>query len=119
MSDLKSYTGGCHCKSVQYTIQTKPLESQTILNCNCSICEDRGQLIVFVDGDKFSITAGEDLLKTYSFNKKTIRYRFCPNCGSHLFGHGEDNQKYGVNVRSINGVDLKSLTFMEFDGRSV
>jgi hypothetical protein len=51
-----------------------------------------------------------------------IKHRFCPQCGIHVYG--ETNNKQGdpvvaVNIRCIEGIDLKAVPVKEFDGRSV
>lgn len=52
----------------------------------------------FATSGDLKITGGDSLSDPYKFNKKIISYRFCKNCGSHLFGHTEDKTQYGINV---------------------
>lgn len=35
---MKIYQGNFHCKAVTYSVVTKPLEKQEVMNCNCSLC---------------------------------------------------------------------------------
>ncbi|MEK7567994.1 MAG: hypothetical protein AAB513_03695 [Patescibacteria group bacterium] len=64
---MKKYTGGCHCGAVPYEVET---DLEKIISCNCSHCEKKGLLLVFVDKDKFKLLKGEDNLTEYKFNKK-------------------------------------------------
>jgi len=45
MAEKKTYTGGCHCGEVRFEV-TADLSS--VVSCNCSICQKRGALWVFV-----------------------------------------------------------------------
>jgi hypothetical protein len=76
------YTGGCHCKTVRYEVET---DLDKILECNCSHCEGKGLLLNFVDKEKFKLLSGKDALTDYRFNKKTIRHLFCKHCGVESF----------------------------------
>ncbi|RPB03244.1 hypothetical protein L873DRAFT_1800793 [Choiromyces venosus 120613-1] len=113
-----TYNGSCHCKNVGFSVTLPtPIEEQKIINCNCSLCLDRGLLIFFAAGDKIKVE-GEDSLSPYSFNKKVIHYHFCKNCGSSLFGHDEGKTQYGINARSLDGINLDKLNLVKYDGAS-
>jgi hypothetical protein len=47
-AEIKIHTGGCHCKKVRYEFEHPDIYVMPIVNCNCSICEDRGYLCVCV-----------------------------------------------------------------------
>ncbi|PWW74030.1 hypothetical protein C7212DRAFT_330219 [Tuber magnatum] len=117
-STEKTYEGSCHCKKVKLSVTlATPIEEQNIIDCNCSLCSDRGLLIFFATGDRVTVE-GEEHLSPYSFNKKVIHYHFCKNCGSSLFGHDEGKTQYGINARSLHGVDLDKLNLVKYDGAS-
>lgn len=78
-------------------------------------------LLSFVDAGDFTLISGEDTLTEYRFNTEKIEHLFCEKCGVQAFGRG--NKKDGtptvaVNVRSIDGIDLATLTRMPVDGKS-
>jgi hypothetical protein len=68
------------------------------------------------------LESGGDDLTEYRFNKHMIRHLFCPNCGVEAFarGAGPDGvEMVALNVRSLDGIDLSTLTPQPFDGRSL
>ena len=94
--------------------------SQT-MECNCSHCEKKGFILSFTPRENFRLTRGEDQLAEYRFNKKQIAHLFCRTCGVQPFGYGETPdgaQMAAINVRCLDGVDLKALTPKPVDGRS-
>ena len=43
---LKTYTAACHCKRFVFTFEHPALEEEgaTVMECNCSICRQKGLL---------------------------------------------------------------------------
>lgn len=116
---MQTYQGGCHCKEVRYTAEldlTAP-----VLECNCSHCQIMGALLSFTPLENFTITNGEDILTEYRFNTEKIAHLFCARCGIEPFGRGtnkDGSPTVAVNVRTIDDVDLSTLTRMPVDGKS-
>ena len=120
MGQSKRYTGSCHCGKVRYHVEAAL--SGKMITCNCSICGRTGTMLTFVPADKFSLEKGEDVLTDYQFAKKNIHHLFCSICGVRSFarGVGPDGKPVAaINVRCLEGVDLKSLNTMEYDGKSL
>jgi hypothetical protein len=120
MSEPKTYTGGCHCGAVRYEVKA---DLGHVMQCNCSHCEIKSLLLNFVPTDQFRLTKGraEELTK-YQFNKKRIDHLFCPSCGVESFAFGKKHDGTPVvalNVRCLDGVDVRTLTLTHFDGKSV
>ena len=116
---MKTYTGGCHCKKVQYEVE---LELENVISCNCSICSKRGWLLAFAPKTAFKLITGEDELTDYQFNKHLIHHLFCSTCGTASYSAGSDaegNESIAINVRCLNDVDLDTLTVVKYDGKSV
>ena len=114
------YKGGCHCGKIAFEVEG---DIQNVMQCNCSICTKRGNLLWFVSRDKLRLKTPESNLSTYLFNKKVIKHHFCSTCGCGPFGEWA-NPKTGapiaaVNVRCLEGTDLAALKIMPFDGRSM
>lgn len=114
------YQGSCHCGKVKFEAEGDPITSA--MACNCSICQRKGALMWFVPRPALTMLTPEEDAATYTFHKHKIRHRFCPACGIHT--HGEASSPAGqpmaaINLRCIEGLDLKALTVQEFDGRSL
>jgi hypothetical protein len=114
---MTTYTGGCHCKKVRYEVN---LELSDVLECNCSHCQIKGLLLAFVPAGDFTLLSGEDSLTEYRFNKLVLRHLFCEDCGVQSFSYGEKDgvSMVGINVRTIDDVELSDLNRVPFDGKS-
>lgn len=113
------YQGSCHCGKVAFEVDG---EIDGALACNCSICRRKGSLLWFVPRDRLTLKTPDENAATYLFNKHSIRHRFCASCGIHPYGEGTDprgNVVAAVNLRCVDGVDLKALKVTEFDGAAL
>ena len=112
-------TGSCHCGAVKFTADVRVDQA---MECNCSHCSRKGFLHSFIPMEAFAITAGDDKLTTYTFNKHAIQHQFCSVCGCQPFGLGSkpDGTKVAaINVRCIDGVDLASVKRVQVNGRDI
>jgi hypothetical protein len=117
-TQTKTHQGGCHCGAVRYRVELDL--TQPVIECNCSICGRSGTLLAFVPPSAFSLEKGEENLSDYQFNKKVVHHFFCRTCGIRSFGRGTGPQgpMIAINTRCIDGVDLKALNRMQYDGKS-
>ncbi len=118
MADATLQSGGCHCGKVRFEARG---DFTAAMSCNCSICEKRGHWLAFVPESVFAITAGEDNLSDYLFNRHVIHHLFCRDCGIEAFARAsapDGTPMVAVNVRCIDGVDLAKVTVTAYDGRS-
>ena len=118
MTHPPTYSGSCHCGKVSYKVS---VDLSNVITCNCSICSRTGSIMAFVAEERFQLLSGQDALTDYQFNTKNIHHVFCSTCGVRSFARGTDRNgvpNYMINVRCLEGVDLKSLAFTEYDGRS-
>lgn len=119
MSNLTTVAGGCHCGAVRYEAE---VDLGKTMACNCSHCQAKGMILTFTPADRFRQVAGEDRLAEYRFNHRVIAHRFCSGCGVEAFALGtlpDGTEVAAVNVRTIDGIDLDSLTPEPFDGRNM
>ena len=119
MTELKTYSGSCHCGKVRYEVKMDL--SRPVTACNCSMCGRSGTLLAFAPADQFTLLSGEDAMTNYQFNTKVIHHLFCATCGIKAFARGRDregNEIRAINVRCLEGVDPKMLTIVQADGRS-
>lgn len=118
MAEAKSYTGGCHCGKVRYTVETA---LTPVIECNCSICKKRGTLLTFVPPAAVDFESGADGLTEYRFNSKKIAHLFCPTCGVAAYSRGktpDGKEMVAINVRCLDGVELDGLDITHYDGAS-
>jgi len=113
------YKGSCHCGEIVFEVEG---ELTGAIDCNCSICSQKGGLLWVVPKDSLRLLSPEASLGTYTFNQHVIRHRFCKHCGIHTFAEGMSRSgkvKIVVNLRCIRGIDPASLPVRHFDGRSL
>lgn len=111
------YTGSCHCGNVKFEVEG---EVDSGLACNCSICSRKGSLLWFVPRERLELLTPEANLATYTFNKHVIKHRFCPKCGIHPYGEGQDpkgNAMAAINLRCLEDFDLEAVKVTHYDGR--
>ena len=84
---MQTFTGGCVCGGVRYTINAEPIFSG---KCYCNTCRrlsGSGHSAVFgVPSDTVSITG---LLVEYTRlggSEEPVTRRFCPTCGARISG---------------------------------
>lgn len=119
MENLKTYTGGCHCKKVRYEVKADLIQ---VGDCNCSFCSKTGNLLAFVPEENFKLLSGEDSLSDYQFNKKVIHHLFCKECGVRSFSRGtgpDGSEMIALNVRCLDDIDITKFELVHFDGKSV
>jgi hypothetical protein len=118
MAEAKSYSGSCHCGAVAFEVE---LDLAGALKCNCSICNKLGAVWAFAPKAKFRLTSGEGKQGDYQFGKKSLHHRFCTACGIEAYAEGmapDGTATVGINLRSIEGIDVDKLSPRPWDGRS-
>jgi hypothetical protein len=113
----RTFTGGCHCGLVRFECTT---DLSVVTACNCSICTKKGLHFAFLAPKDFQLRAGEDNLKEYLFNKRTIRHQLCIDCGVDVFARGrkpDGSEVIAINVSCIDGIELSELAMTPIDGR--
>ncbi len=94
--DKKTYTGGCLCGSVRFSL-SGPVD---VVNCcHCSRCRRRTgsayATIVHAAYSHFQFTEGEENIVTFNPDGWNSR-RFCGSCGSPLPGWDEEDDEVGI-----------------------
>lgn len=113
------YKGSCHCGRIAFELDS---EVTGAVACNCSICSRKGALLVAAPRASLRLLSSDDGLRSYTFNNNVIVHRFCGTCGIHPFAEHagtEDGPTAYVNIRCIEGLDLKAIRVMEFDGAAI
>lgn len=115
---MAKHTGGCHCGRLRFEVET---ELAKVMACNCSICSKHGLLLSFVGDGDFTLTAGQDAMAEYRFNKKVVQHLFCPDCGVQPMvrgAHPDGTKVVGINVRCLDDVDLATIEPVPYDGKA-
>lgn len=113
-----TYSGGCHCGAVAFEIDAD-LSSETVLDCNCSMCRRKGILHLIIPPSRFRLLRGKDALSTYRFGTGQAVHQFCATCGIHPFYTPRSHpDSIDVNVRCLDEVDLTTLDVTPFDGKN-
>lgn len=107
----------CHCKSVRFRVRLTD-SFNTVRRCSCSYCRMRGAVAVSANLDGIEFVAGQDNLKTYTFNTGEAQHYFCSECGIYTHHQRRSNpHQFGVNVACLEGVspfDFKEV--IVYDG---
>jgi hypothetical protein len=113
---MLTYEGGCHCGAVRFRV-TADLDGVT--ECNCSMCGKKGFLHLIIPQQQFELLRGGDAQATYQFGTKVAKHHFCRTCGIHSYYiPRSDPDKVDVNVRCLDGVDVRKLDVKSFDGQN-
>ncbi len=120
MAEETTYHGSCHCGAVRYEAKSAPITEA--LSCNCSYCRRYGGLLSFIPAANFTLTAGDEQLTDYLFNKKVIHHLFCKDCGIGSYGRGsmpDGTEMVALNVRCLDEIDPDALKINKFDGKNI
>jgi len=99
---MQTYQGHCHCGAVTFEIDSDLREFTT---CDCSLCTQRGAVMVKVFEDNHRILSGKDTLTLYTWNMKIAQHYFCKICGIYVFHRKRAAPDYfGVNIKCLEGV---------------
>jgi len=113
------YEGSCHCGKIKFEVEG---EIESVTECNCSICQRKGTLMWFVPRTALRLLTPEANLSTYLFNTHKIKHHFCASCGIQPYGEAtapNGSDMAAVNIRCLEGVDIKAYPVNMFDGRAV
>ena len=110
------YPGGCHCGAIRFEVT---VAQPHLLDCNCSICTQKGFLHLIVDPKDFVLLQGAEHLKIYQFGTHTAIHRFCAICGIHPFYTPRSHpDKVDVNANCLDTFVSESWPRERFDGRN-
>jgi len=114
---MKTFQGSCHCKAVQFEIDT---DLQVLTTCDCSICIRKNALMVIVHESSMRILSSIDSLTTYQFHTHTAKHYFCKVCGIYpLHSKRVTPDQYGVNIFCLEGFDPSVVAVRATGGRGM
>lgn len=109
-------------------------EIDHVRSCDCSVCRRRGALNHRVAQHQLRLITPWEDLTLYQWGSRTAKDYFCPTCGILPFRRpsdptarelreGEDSMApfdgWAINVRCLEGIDLKSLPVREIQGSRI
>ncbi|KAK3898450.1 hypothetical protein C8A05DRAFT_37960 [Staphylotrichum tortipilum] len=113
---VKTYRGNCHCGAFVFEVDAPEITKGS--DCNCSICTKRAYLWL-VPEKPIVVVRDEGKLVGYRFASKNMDHKFCSVCGTTVMATSEMfAAKMGINVRTLQNLDLWSLKLSTFDGKS-
>lgn len=97
--------GACHCGRITYQAEIDP---EKVGICHCTDCQSLSasafRTVVFVDGDKFTISGEPRIyVKTGDSGNKRAQ-AFCPDCGSAIYAtsaQDESPKVYNIRVGTL------------------
>lgn len=110
-----THHGSCHCERVKFEFEGT---IDAAVACNCSICSRKGGLLWAAPEADFKALTPDSEMSAYTFNNHVIKHRFCRTCGMQAFAEHADQKSVYVNLRCVDGLDLKAIPVVEFDGKS-
>ena len=110
------FSGGCHCGAIRFEVF---LSNPEPLECNCSICTQKGFLHLIVEPEDFTLRKGAEHLQTYRFGTHTAIHRFCQICGIHPFYTPRSHpDKVDVNANCLDDAQVDEWPKRFFDGKN-
>ncbi|KAH7408389.1 Mss4-like protein [Phaeosphaeria sp. MPI-PUGE-AT-0046c] len=122
----KKYNASCHCGAFKYTVEASPPlddPAAEVTICNCSICDRNGYMHIYPPDSRVEFTKGDiSKFTSYTFGSHKVAHYFCGTCGSSCMARSVDPSFFAgitcINVRMLEGVDLKALKIKEVDGKN-
>ena len=138
----KTYTGGCHCSFLRYSLLTADISTAQFTKCNCTICHKINRLSLSVPRSALTILSPTNAENTtssdneseggsingvpsYTFGSGRMTNYFCSKCGIHCFSSGSYEwegklvQSFSVNAVTLDadqGVDFRAVKTVYWDG---
>ena len=104
---MKTFKGSCHCKAVEFEIDTDLSELTT---CDCSICIKKNALMIKVHETSMRLLSGKNSLTTYQFHSNTAEHYFCSVCGIYPFHRKRVTPDYfGINVFCLEAFPVNDI----------
>ena len=129
----KTYTGGCHCGLIRYSLDLNPANI-TGGKCNCSSCLSRSLLILdILPPSSFKLQSPASLddsqLGRYSpkGDEGSFFFYFCKTCGVNVFYQarhkpdGAEPEWLRINALSLDpdqGLDFTKIKMEYWDGKN-
>ncbi|POS72101.1 glutathione-dependent formaldehyde-activating enzyme [Diaporthe helianthi] len=134
--EYSHHKANCHCGATGFTFSiSPPLDKYPVVECNCSICQRNGYLLVYPIKEDLKLRDGaEEAMGSYCFANNNVKHYFCKQCGSSVFfevlsppkdaaAEAEGRREklpviMGVNLRMVTGLELSKLIIKKVNGET-
>jgi hypothetical protein len=99
-------TGGCLCGQVRYRLTAEPVISRICWCRDCQHIAGNGTANAIFPTASIEITGSAAEYSSKGESGNTVRRRFCPKCGSHLFA--DSTGRVGLTVVRLGTLDEPS-----------
>lgn len=102
------HKANCHCGALKFTFSiSPPLDDYPVVECNCSICQRNGYLLVYPIKENLKLgDDSEEALGSYTFGNENVKHIFCKECGSSVFFEVLSPPREAVNEADGKGEKL-------------
>lgn len=100
--------GSCLCGAVTYQLVSDPLVARTCWCRDCQHLSANGVVNILVPTDSLSIKGELSEFSSIADSGNSIKRRFCPQCGVHLFANSSARPQFTV-VRAGSLSDPSSI----------
>ncbi|KAJ7777280.1 Mss4-like protein [Mycena metata] len=114
---ITPYHGSCHCGAIRYTL-LNPQKIAKATECNCSICSRNAPLWIYPLTTTVRFD-GIDNLTEYTFATNSVYHGFCKICGVTIRERFVEDSDIGLNLRTMNGLDLSGFEIERVDGKAM
>lgn len=135
-TDTNTFTGGCHCRAITYSI-TLPVDQRKVATrCNCTFCQVPNYLVFRLprkDCIKLLTPASldDEVVGDYRAPKTSpdVHRYFCRRCGTHVYRdvYYKVNENFTADFVTVNlstldqpqeGLELSEWKYEYVDGRT-
>jgi len=88
--------GRCLCGAVSYTLSAEPIVVRLCWCRDCQRISANGIVNALVPTEALAIEGGVSDYSSTADSGNTIRRRFCPTCGTHLFANSSARPQFTV-----------------------
>lgn len=111
------FKGSCHCGELRFEVEGS---IDAVIDCDCSICRMTGFLHWIVDEEQIALHIRPGEVTTYIWGSGEARHYFCRSCGvAPLRRPRIAPEKYSVNLRCLEGVQIEQFTAKPYPGREL